>query len=242
MNPYSVEPQASISLREITGSKYAEVIRRSAVSEGANNKLTTFGRFLLLFLLLLIPYCSWSEKPSVESYCLIQQPNVSEATPTKNWSSITIKNFGRIDNQYYRGGQPKDHDYEHLAALGITTVITLTGTDTDPNEKVMVERAGMKYCNIPMDSHNPPADYQVAEFLRIVNDPGSQPVYVHCAAGKHRTGVMTAIYRITKHRWTADQAYKEMKKYKFGPSLFHRKLKNYVYDYYRELTGPSRAP
>ncbi|HSE40262.1 MAG TPA: dual specificity protein phosphatase family protein [Acidobacteriota bacterium] len=204
-----------------------------------------YTKTVLFFLLLLIPYFSWSEESvdgHAESWGQIQHEKVSAEIPKKNWSSIKVKNFGRIDEQYFRGAQPKNHDYEDLAALGIKTVITLTNSDTDPNEKVMVENAGMKYYQIPMDSHTPPADSQLAEFLRLVNDPESYPVYVHCAAGKHRTGVMTAIYRMTKYRWTADQAYKEMKKYKFGLSFFHPKLKKYIYDYYRELTRASRTP
>ena len=204
-----------------------------------------YTKTILFCLLLLIPYFSWSDE-SLDSHAQsggqIQQEKVSDAIPKKKWSSIKIKNFGKIDEQYFRGAQPKNHDYEDLAALGIKTVITLTNFDTDPKEKVLVEKAGMKYYQIPMDSHTPPTDSQLAEFLRRVNDPESYPVYVHCAEGKHRTGVMTAIYRMTKHRWTADQAYKEMQKYKFGLSFFHPKLKNYIYDYYRELTRAYRSP
>jgi protein tyrosine/serine phosphatase len=203
-----------------------------------------YTKTVLFYLLLLIPYFSWSEESinnHAESWDQIQHEKVSDAIPRKNWSSIKIKNFGKIDEQYFRGAQPKNHDYEDLAALGIKTVISLTNTDTDPNEKVMVEKAGMKYYQISMESHTPPTDSQLAEFLRLANDPESYPVYVHCAAGKHRTGVMTAIYRMTKHRWTADQAYKEMQKYKFGLSIFHIKLRNYIYDYYRKLTGASKT-
>ena len=181
-----------------------------------------------------------SRLPRVLIICTFQVVHAPiTATTAKNWTTIEIKNFGRIDEQYFRGAQPQGHDYEDLSGLGIKTVITLTSTDTDPNEKVMVEKAGMKYCEIPMDSHTPPADSQVAEFLRLVNDPVNRPVYVHCVAGKHRTGVMTAIYRMSKHRWTADQAYKEMQKYQFGPALFHLKLKRFVYDYYRRLIHAS---
>ena len=89
---------------------------------------------------------------------------------------MKIQTFGKIDEQYFRGARPKNKDYEDLAALGIKTVITLTSTDTDPNEKVMVEKAGMKYYQIPMDSHTPPTDSQLAEFLSLVNDPESYPV------------------------------------------------------------------
>ena len=42
-----------------------------------------------------------------------------------------------------------------------------------------------------------PTPDQIVEFLRIVNDPANQPVFVHCWGGRHRTGVMTAIYRMT---------------------------------------------
>jgi tyrosine-protein phosphatase SIW14 len=162
----------------------------------------------------------------------------SQTESTYEYLATKIENFGRIDDHYYRGAQPEDGDYEDLAAFGITSVINLTKDDADPNEKSRVEKAGMKYHQIPMDSHTPPTDAELAEFLRIVNDPANQPVFVHCVAGKHRTGVMTAVYRLT-HGWTADQAYKEMKQYKFGPALFHSKLKSFLYNYYKELTHKS---
>jgi protein tyrosine/serine phosphatase len=161
----------------------------------------------------------------------------AKAQTIQKQSAIRIDNFGRIDDQYYRGSQPRDKDYHDLAILGIRSIITLTSIDTDPNEKAIAEKLGMKYYQIPMESHTPPTTAQVAEFLQIVNDASNQPVYVHCAAGKHRTGVMTAIYRLTKHHWTADQAYNEMKKFKFGPSLFHSQLKRFVYEYYQKLTA-----
>ena len=44
---------------------------------------------------------------------------------------------------------------------------------------------------------------EIAAFLNIVNDPASQPVYVHCVGGRHRTGVMTAVYRMTHDGITA---------------------------------------
>ena len=46
---------------------------------------------------------------------------------------------------------------------------------------------------------------------------------------------MTAVYRMTKDRWTADQAYKEMQKYKFEGFLDHPELRTFVYDYFKQL-------
>src|SRR5205814_4161784 len=102
----------------------------------------------------------------------------------------------------------------------------------EANERAMVETAGMKYFQIPMTTHESPTPAKLDQFLRIVNDPASQPVYVHCVGGRHRTGVMTAVYRMTQDGWTADQAFKEMKQYKFGADFLHPEFKDFVYSYH----------
>jgi protein tyrosine/serine phosphatase len=159
--------------------------------------------------------------------------------------NLNIKNFGCINQNYYRGSQPEGQQYVDLAKMGIRTVINLTSDDANADEKKMVEAAGMKYVQIPMTTHVPPTPAQIAEFMKIANDPESQPVYVHCVGGKHRTGVMTAIYRMNDG-WTADQAFKEMKQYKFGATFLHSEFKKFVYDFYQQLLnarsdGPAPA-
>jgi protein tyrosine/serine phosphatase len=146
-------------------------------------------------------------------------------------SAIRIDNFGRVDATLYRGAQPAGHDYADLKALGVKTIVDLTSNDADPHEKAMAEDAGMTYVQIPMTTHTAPTAAQLAQFLGIVNDPASQPVYVHCVGGRHRTGVMTASYRMTHEGWSADQAFKEMKRYNFGADFLHPEFKNFVYSY-----------
>jgi protein tyrosine/serine phosphatase len=143
-------------------------------------------------------------------------------------SRIRIDNFGRVNDSYYRGAQPKGGDYADLAALGIKTVINLTSDDAMDDEKAMAAAAGIAYVQIPMSTHKIPTAVQLAEFLGIVNDPDKQPVYVHCVGGRHRTGVMTAVYRMTQHGWTAAQAFNEMKQFKFGADFLHREFKDFV--------------
>ena len=159
----------------------------------------------------------------------------SSASAQAGRSTVGIDNFGRINANYYRGAQPMGQDYADLADLGVKTVINLTSHDAEPNEETMVARAGMRYVQIPMTTQKAPTSQQIAQFLSIVNDPASQPVYVHCVGGKHRTGVLTAIYRMTNEGWTADQAFKEMKDYKFGADFLHAEFKRTVYAYPAEL-------
>ena len=146
-------------------------------------------------------------------------------------ATVRIDNFGQVNANYYRGAQPEGRDYTDLAALGVKTVINLTSDDAQANERTLTEKAGMNYVQIPMTTHTPPTAAQLAEFFSIVGDPAKQPVYVHCVGGRHRTGVMTAAYRMTAQRWTAAQAFKEMKQYKFGADFLHSEFKDFVYRY-----------
>jgi protein tyrosine/serine phosphatase len=163
------------------------------------------------------------------------------AAPVAAGPVTHIDNFGHVDATLYRGAQPAGQDYAELKALGIKTIINLTSDDASPDERAMTERAGMAYVEIPMTTHTNPTAAQLAQFLRIVNDPASQPVYVHCVGGRHRTGVMTAAYRMTHDGWTAEQAFNEMKQYKFGADFLHPEFKQFVYGYHPDTTRAAVA-
>ena len=153
----------------------------------------------------------------------------ARSRPSKT-SNIQIDNFGRVNANYYRGAQPEGRDYADLKAFGIKTVIDLT-QNGDSQEPAMVERLGMKFYRIPMTTHEPPSAAKIAQFLKLVENPANQPVYVHCQGGRHRTGLMTAVYRMTDEGWTPNQAFAEMKQYKFGADFLHSEFKDFVYSY-----------
>lgn len=150
-------------------------------------------------------------------------------------SEQALKNFGKLNENYYRGSQPKDNEFVRLKAIGIKTVIDLR-RDFDPDEPEQVLRAGMQYFNIPLKSSKPATTEQTEYFLKLVNDPNNWPVYVHCKGGRHRTGALTAIYRITHDGWNADQAYKEMTEFDFNNGFFGgpSAQKKFVYSYYEQ--------
>ena len=142
-------------------------------------------------------------------------------------SAIKIDNFGVVNDHYFRGAQPDASDYPDLAALGVKTVIDLT-RDGREDEKGLVESAGMKFIRIPLTTTEAPSNADITQFLTLVNDPANQPVYVHCQGGRHRTGTMTAIYRMTQDGWTPARAYEEMKQYRFEGFPGHPALKSFV--------------
>src|SRR5262249_52304132 len=117
---------------------------------------------------------------------------------------------------------------------GVKTVIDLT-RGGEVGEQKDVENAGMHFFRIPMTTSDRPAQEVVAQFLKLVNDPANQPVYVHCQGGRHRTGVMTAVYRLTHDNWTAERAFAEMRQYQFDKGVGHGALKQFMFDYYDKL-------
>jgi tyrosine-protein phosphatase SIW14 len=155
-------------------------------------------------------------------------------------SQISIENFGKVNEQYYRGAQPTGREFADLKSLGVKLVIDLA-REGDKNEASNVEAVGMRFVRIPLSTTDAPPKAAIDEFLRLVNDPANQPVYVHCMGGRHRTGALTAVYRMVQDGWTADQAFSEMKRYRFGADFLHPELKKFVYAYFSGL-DKTRAP
>jgi protein tyrosine phosphatase (PTP) superfamily phosphohydrolase (DUF442 family) len=150
------------------------------------------------------------------------------------YDSVSIDNFGRVNENMYRGAQPKGEEYKQLANLGIKTIVDLRA-DADKDSKPDAERAGLRYINLAMINKKYPEANAADKFLEVANNQENWPMYVHCAGGRHRTGSMIAVYRMTMDNWTIDRAYDEMKKFDFYTSRGHGCYKDYVYDFYRTM-------
>jgi protein tyrosine/serine phosphatase len=150
------------------------------------------------------------------------------------FANIKISNFGKMDDRFYRGAQPDESDYKDLKALGVKTVIDLQDHPTS-YEKRDVEALGMRYVTIPMSDSSYPKEEQIAAFLKLVNDPTTGTFFAHCAGGRHRTGVVGAVYRFNVNHWNYDQVYAEMKDYDFYTRFGHGDLKTFVEDYAKKM-------
>ena len=165
-------------------------------------------------------------------------PAATTATP--NISEVTIKNFGQMDERFFRGAQPKEKQYKELAAIGIKTIIDLRD-DPEEYEKREAEANGMRYVHMPMIAKKYPKAETIEEFLKLVDDPSTGKFFVHCAGGRHRTGVIGAVYRFNHYKWNFDQVYSEMKKYDFYTRWGHGDFKKFVEDYAAEIQNKANA-
>lgn len=172
-------------------------------------------------------------KVVVVTLALLSGSAVLAKTTSSQFPNIKIKNFGQMDERFYRGARPKAQDLPGLRDLGIKTIIDLTDNSSD-YERPAVEAVGLRYINIPMADKAYPQMDQIAEFLRVVNDSSTGKFFVHCAGGRHRTGIVGAIYRFTQNGWNYDQAVTEMNQFDFGSGFGHDKQKQFVKDYWEK--------
>ncbi len=178
---------------------------------------------------------------------LANSSEVAAPLPTTNTSataqvlSQVIPNFGVVTPFLLRGGQPSQEGFTALKAAGIKTVINLRDGKNDiKNEREIVEALGMKSHSIPLSVFKTVKDADVEQFLKLVNDPKNQPVYLHCRQGQDRCGTMVGIYRLTQQNWAASDAYKEMLRFGFHPMFFG--LSNSMYRIASVMGRPEAPP
>ncbi|MBI4532769.1 MAG: tyrosine-protein phosphatase [Candidatus Melainabacteria bacterium] len=147
-----------------------------------------------------------------------------------------IKNFRKVHEWLYRGGQPNQAGLNYLQQIGIRTVISLRwNKKVIAKEMTAVERAGMRYESIPLNYWSLPSDNLIEHFLSILDDVDRHPVFVHCFHGSDRTGVLLAIYRMAREGWDMESAYQEMKQCGFhGVWVYHYKWA--IYRFAHKLT------
>jgi protein tyrosine phosphatase (PTP) superfamily phosphohydrolase (DUF442 family) len=178
---------------------------------------------------------------SVFAILLLSAAGFAKEASSGAFPNVRIKNFGQMDERFYRGAEPKKfEDIQALKGLGVNTVIDL---QAEPNrsERGWVESLGMRYVNIPMVDKAYPRPEWVATFLKTVDDPATGKFFVHCAGGRHRTGSMGAVYRFEKYGWSYEQVYAEMKQYDFYTSWGHGDFKTFVEDYAQKIQARHNA-
>jgi len=145
--------------------------------------------------------------------------SVDYKTPGKKTEDLP--NFHVVHPYLYRGGEPTAAGLKLLGQKGVKTVIDLRAASFRTKaEAEQAQALGMKHINLPMSAKAPTASQQ-ATFIAAVEEgqKSNEPVFVHCAHGSDRAGCMVGIWRVTHDGYTYADAYKEMRKYYFGPQF-----------------------
>ena len=163
--------------------------------------------------------------------------------------------------KFYRSGCLTAEGFrDAVARYKIRTIINLKDEAPDPvlmqnyfdrwhmiHESELCKELNVNFIFFDMDPNKmdpnqaPNAHLKViADYLNILDNPANYPVLLHCQAGLHRTGMLSAIYRMEYEGWSVDRAYDEMRSHGFGlynSTSANEAVKQYVLEYH-----PRRQP
>ncbi len=157
----------------------------------------------------------------------------------------TYRNFRVVrPGVLYRSGQLTCDGLERLIHdHGIRTVIALR--DSYPpgkpppgwdEEQYCLKEELYYYRLLPkswwLNDGRAPADENVAQFLKIFDDPKHYPILVHCMAGTHRTGAYCAIYRMEFEHWSNADAMAELHAGGYQHLFEEEDVRGYLTQYY----------
>jgi len=112
-------------------------------------------------------------------------------------------------------GQPTAEQLAGYSKEGVKVVVNLRTPEEMKtlglDEKAIVEKAGMRYVNVPFGA-TPPKDEELAGLMKLL--AGAKPserVVLHCASS-NRVGYVWGLYQAQKKGMPAEKAIEEAKK------------------------------
>jgi len=107
---------------------------------------------------------------------------------------------------YQSAAIPADEIAGVMQQNGIRTVFDLRDSEREliAKERTAVEKAGLRYVNVPMSATEPTQD-DMQRFLAAMK--GTElPALVHCQHGQNRSVLAASVWRIEQLGWTNEQA------------------------------------
>jgi hypothetical protein len=122
-----------------------------------------------------------------------------------------------IDGHLSRGSRPSQAKLALLARESYAGTVNLCA-EMDGGDGPQINNAdlaaSLKTQHIPITDGTPPRLDQVIELLQLLAAPETGRTYLHCQAGRERTGVMTACYRMAVMGWSPQDALMEARNFR----------------------------
>lgn len=169
----------------------------------------------------------------------------SKSRSFRNEFGIPIRNFARVTDRIYRGALPGLEGYGALVEkLGVRRVCSLIEHERRQDRELALAAGVSEWRSMPFSDTDAPDPARVRgwlEHMRSAERAG--PVFTHCRGGRHRTGILVGVLRVTDCGWTKERALEEMVTFGWYSARGHAPLLEwFVRDFNPREYGPSHAP
>ncbi|GAB5589068.1 tyrosine-protein phosphatase required for protection against superoxide stress (By similarity) [Umbelopsis nana] len=130
-------------------------------------------------------------------------------------------NYGMIEEDLYRSGQPNELNFPFLEKLGLKTVVWLA--PEEPNQRfcdfIDDQEVQLYHLGVisAVNAWDPITEEAVLEALDIILDPRNYPMMIMCNLGRHRTGTIVGCLRKLQ-KWNLTSIFEEYRRYA-GPKV-----------------------
>ncbi|KAF9161481.1 tyrosine-protein phosphatase required for protection against superoxide stress (By similarity) [Actinomortierella ambigua] len=130
-------------------------------------------------------------------------------------------NFGMIEEDLYRSGQPNELNFPFLEKLALKTVVWLA--PEEPNQRFLdfVDDQDIQLYHLgvvsSMNAWDPITEEVVMEASELILNPKNYPMIIMCNLGRHRTGTIVGCLRKLQ-RWNLTSIFEEYRRYA-GPKV-----------------------
>eukprot|EP00824_Muranothrix_gubernata_P014457 TRINITY_DN30033_c0_g1_i1.p1 TRINITY_DN30033_c0_g1~~TRINITY_DN30033_c0_g1_i1.p1 ORF type:complete len:493 (+),score=56.00 TRINITY_DN30033_c0_g1_i1:52-1479(+) len=125
-------------------------------------------------------------------------------------------NYGMVEDDLHRSGQPNQLNFPFLERLGLNTVIYLAADEPTQPFLNFCDDQEINFIHLGMDGPRNPwkpiSEETVLAALEIILNPQNHPLHVMCNLGRHRTGTLIGCLRKLQ-RWNLTSILEEYRRY-----------------------------
>ncbi|KAI1433236.1 tyrosine phosphatase family-domain-containing protein [Xylaria sp. CBS 124048] len=110
-------------------------------------------------------------------------------------------NFAMVSEGLYRSGYPQPRDYPFMQTLKLKTIVTLVNKELPEGFQQFIKDNGITHKIFDMSGTKKEAisTELMRSIYAVISKPENYPLLVHCNHGKHRTGCVVGVYRLSNH-------------------------------------------
>ncbi|PVV02567.1 hypothetical protein BB560_002975, partial [Smittium megazygosporum] len=125
-------------------------------------------------------------------------------------------NFGYVEEDLYRFGQPNELNFPFLETLGLKTVLWLAYEE--PNQKFLnfIDDQGIQFFHLG-NGIDPITEEKIVDSLNIILNKDNYPFAIVCNIGRHQTGTLVGCLRKLQG-WNLASIFDEYRRYA-GPKV-----------------------